>query len=108
MTSSRNLYRFKFNDEVPLLEAECLLLVAMIAVENIYSRAQVRLNARFGLDHMRRVIEVDGSTDLGRALASAYASLLIKGFGEEEFRVEHAEPQTCSKSARQFSESAGR
>lgn len=80
-------YRFEFQASVPLEEAEMSLHLAMIALEGLFGRAGVRLDARYGLDSPGCALIVDGSTPLGESLVRVFTALLIREFGDDRFTV---------------------
>jgi hypothetical protein len=80
-------YRFDFDGEIPIAEAELTLHLAVFAVEGLFGQARVRLDAGYHLDEPRRAIIVDGGTEVGRALVRVFASLLLREFGEQAFTV---------------------
>ena len=84
-------YLFRILNPIPLADLEAMLVVAMSAADGIHGRAQVRLDARFGLDREHRTCHMDASTEVGRTLAHVFTELLTRGFGEEAFRVERVE-----------------
>lgn len=81
------VYRFTFDPQVPLTEAEMSLHLAIIAVEGIYGQAQVRLDARYRLDAPNAAIVVDATTPVGEALVRVFTTLITKEFGEDAFCV---------------------
>ena len=84
---TENVYRFKFEPSVPIVEAELTLHLAMYAIEGLYGQARVRLEAAYHLDAERRTILVDGGTEVGAALVKVFTRLLIREFGEDGFHV---------------------
>ena len=87
------IHRYRLGDEVPLDDAEGSLLLAVLAVESLYGRSAVRLDAAFCLDRRRRVCVVDAATEVGRAVSLIFVGFLTTEFGEESFRVERAGEQ---------------
>lgn len=90
---SREIYRYRFNDSVPLQEAEGSLLLAVLAAECLYGRSPVRMDAAFKLDRGKRACVVDAASEVGRAIARIFTGFLTHQFGEEAFRVERL-PET--------------
>lgn len=88
----RDIYRYRFYESIPLREAEESLLLAVLAVESLYGRSPVRLDAAFLLDREKRSCVVDAGSEVGRAIARIFTGFLTRQFGEESFRVERAEP----------------
>ena len=82
-----DIYRFEFDREVALEEAEMSLHLAMFAVEGLFGQARVRLDAGYHLDDPRHAIIVDGSSEVGMAVVRVFTGLSLREFGEESFRV---------------------
>jgi hypothetical protein len=80
-------YRFEFGPTVPTVEAEMSLHLALIAVEGLFGRPAVRLDARYRLLEPERAIAVDCSSPVGAALVRVFTALLIKEFGDNAFDV---------------------
>jgi hypothetical protein len=80
-------YRFELTPAVPLAEAEMSLHLAMMALEGLFGRAGVRLDARYRLDKAGTAITVDGSSQVGESLVRVFAALLIREFGDDSFGV---------------------
>ena len=93
------IYRFEFEPAVPLAEAEMSLHLAMIALEGLFGRAGVRLEARYRLDEAGRAIVVDGSTQVGESLVRVFAALLIREFGDDSFSVSRGPKRQLSEVA---------
>lgn len=87
---TRDRYRYQFDDSVPLSEVEKWLLLSVLAAESLYGRSPVRLEAAFCLDRQRRSCVVDGTSEVGRAIARIFTGFLTHQFGESAFRVERA------------------
>ena len=85
---TQDVYRYRFTDKVALHEAEESLLLAVLAVESLYGRSPVRLDAAFCLDREARSCVVDAGSEVGRAIARIFTGFLTRQFGEEAFRVE--------------------
>ena len=85
------VYRFELEAEVPLLEAEMSLHLAMVAVEGLLGQAAVRLQTSYHVDEPRSAIIVDGTTDAGEALVRVFTGFLIREFGEDAFQVRRLE-----------------
>lgn len=85
---NKDAYRYRFNQELPLQEVEDSLLLAVLAVENLYGRSLVRLDAAFLLDRQERTCELEAGTEVGRAIARIFTGFLSQQFGEQSFRIE--------------------
>jgi hypothetical protein len=82
-----NVYRFVFDQEVSLTEAEQTLLLASFATEGLLGQAQVRLDFGYFIDESRCTIIVDGSTEVGYAIVQIFTGLVLREFGEQAFTV---------------------
>lgn len=84
----RQVYHYRFNGAVSLGEVEESLLLAVLAVESLYGRSPVRLDAAFCLDRDKRSCVVDAGSEVGRAIARIFTGFVTRQFGEDAFRVE--------------------
>ena len=89
----RDCYRYRFDDSIPLLEAEKWLLLSVLAAESLYGRSPVRLDAAFCLDRQQRSCVVDATSEVGRAIALILTGFLTHQFGESAFRVDRVGSQ---------------
>lgn len=97
---TRHAYRYQFADSVPPERIEETLLLVLVAVEGLHGRSPLRLDAAFRLDRAARSCVVDASTEVGRALARIFTSLLSEQVGEEAFRVERVSDHNQDGAAR--------
>ena len=81
-------YHYRFEEGVPLQEVEESLLLTVLAVESLYGRSPVRMDAAFCLDRAQRSCVVDAGSEVGRAIARIFTGFMSQQFGEEAFRVE--------------------
>ena len=86
--------RFQFDHNISLNDAEMSLHLAMFAVEGLFGRARVRLDAEYELNEQDHVIDVDGSTEVGAMIARVFTGLLLREFGEDSFRIQRVNPTT--------------
>ena len=84
---STEVHRFKFEQSIPLEEAEMTLHLASYAVEGLFGQARVRLDFSYFVDEPRGTIIVDGTTEVGAAVVRIFTGLVIREFGEEAFQV---------------------
>ena len=82
------VFRFSLSANASLDEAEMTLQLATFAAEGLFGTAQVRLDFGYHVDADRRVVLVDGSTEVGATVAQIFTGLLLREFGEDSFRVE--------------------
>jgi hypothetical protein len=85
------VFRFVFQEDVSLVDAELSLHLAIFAVEGLFGVARVRLEVSYHVEESRRVIIVDGSNEVGGALVRVFANLLLREFGEDSFRVDRVD-----------------
>ena len=83
-----DIFRFEFEPSVPLTDTEMSLHLALFAVEGVFGRANVRLDAEYQIDEPHRVIVVDGTTEVGALVVRVFTRLLLREYGEDAFRVE--------------------
>ncbi len=95
-----DVFRFRFALDVPLEEAEMTLQLATFAAEGLFGQARVRLDVSYHLDQPRNVILVDGTTEVGAAVARIFTGLLLREFDEESFQVERL-AQICELKPRE-------
>lgn len=84
----RERYRYTFEHEVALLDVECSLILAEIAVESLHGEAQTRMDARHRLVEERRFCEVAADTTVGRDLNRIFCGFLRREFPPTAFHVE--------------------
>ena len=96
---TQDIYRYRFGESMVLHEAEESLLLAVLAVESLYGRSPVRLDAAFCLDREKRSCVVDAGSEVGRAIARIFTGFLTRQFGEEAFRVERLAGLTSESAA---------
>jgi hypothetical protein len=84
----REIYRYRFERDVPLKAARESLLLAVIAAECLHGETQVRLDASYRFSRQRRSCVIDASTDVGRDISRLFTGLAIREFGEDAFQVE--------------------
>jgi len=82
-----NAYRFEFDRNVPLSDAEESLFLAASAVEGIFGRARVQLDFAYHIDEPRSVITVDAASDVGTTVTRVFTGFLLREHGEGAFRV---------------------
>ena len=88
---NRTVYRFTFSSRADLAEAEATLHLALLAAEGLFGRARVRLDVRYDVDERRRLIVVDGATEIGAVVTRMFTGLLLREFGDDAFRTHRAE-----------------
>lgn len=84
-------YRFEFEPHVSLSDAEASLHLALFAIEGIFGRAQVRLDARYELDEDGHAVVLDTTSLVGETALRVFTGLLLREFGEDAFRVRRAD-----------------
>jgi hypothetical protein len=86
MTS--DLYRFRFNADLPVDEIEDTLALAVIATEGLHGESQTLLDAGHAYDPAARSCVIDASSDVGRDLNRLFAGFLRREFGPNSFWIE--------------------
>lgn len=80
-------YLYSFRQNVPMDEVEDSLLLAALATESLFGKPLMRMECRFRFELRRRICTIDGSTPVGRALASIFTGFLGNEFGDQGFRL---------------------
>ena len=89
------IYRYAFSPDLTPRDIEETLAIAIIAVENLYSKAQTRQDVSYRVDHEQRICVIDADTAVGRDLARSFTGFLTREYGERAFRVQRVtEPTT--------------
>lgn len=83
-------FRFQFEHDVSLTEAEQTLHLALYAVEGLFGEARVRLELSYRMDEPGDAILVNGGSDVGEAVVKIFTGLLLREFGADAFRVRPA------------------
>jgi hypothetical protein len=81
------VYRFTWEPNVSLNEAELTLHLAGYAVEGLFGQTRVRLDFSYFVDAPRRTIFIDGTTEVGAAIVKVFMGLAFREFGENAFQV---------------------
>lgn len=85
---NRELYRYKFDSDVPIRDIEDSLCLAVLTTECLYGRSLIKLDACFCLNRKKRSCVVDAATEVGCTIARIFTGFLSREFGEETFKVE--------------------
>ncbi len=86
------LYRYRFAEEVDLVQAEGTLLLATLAAQGLYGEARVRMDMAYAADRTIGVIVVDAGTDVGDAVNAIFTAFLAMEFGRGAFSVRAVAP----------------
>lgn len=89
---TRDNFRFHFESDIPLDEAEMSLHLSLFAVEGLFGQARVRLDAGYALDAEAHALVIDASTEVGSAIVRVFTALLVREFGDDAFEVERVDP----------------
>jgi len=81
------LYKYRFNDDVPPQDLEESLLLAVLAVECLLGESRVRLDARYCLRAKDGVCVIDAGSDVGRDINRIFTGFVSREFGRDAFRV---------------------
>lgn len=96
---THGVFRFQFDPLVPLAEAETTLHLAMYAVEGLFGRVRVRLEAAYHADEPRNVLIVDGTALVGAVLVAVFTSLALHEFGDDAVHVRRVGPAMTPQAA---------
>ena len=96
-TMTINVYRFEFDRDVSLIEAEETAQLAGMAVEGLFSTARVLMDFNYHVDEPHRTIFIDGTTEVGDAIVKVFTALALREFGEDAFRIRRIEERSTVK-----------
>lgn len=88
---SRDVYRYRFQQDLPFTEVFSILNLAIVAIESLYGESRSRLDARFSDDPISHTITIDASTDVGQNLNEVFVGFARQEFGDGAFRVERVD-----------------
>ena len=81
------VFRFSFDQHVPIEDAEMTLHLAMLAAEGLFGKPRVAMEFRYEIQPFDNVIDIDGESEVGVAVARIFAGLLLREFGDSAFRI---------------------
>lgn len=88
---TKTVYRYYFDDHDDFEEAELFLDMAFIVAECLHGEVLVRHSARYFGNPKKLGIVVAASDEIGECIARVLTGLLIRGLGEENFRVDRVQ-----------------
>ena len=94
-----NAYRFVFEPQIVLEEAEMTLQLAIFAAEGLFGAARVRLDFGYYVDEPSRTIIVAGTTEVGETIVKIFTGLALREFGEDAFRIRRMEVNQTTKAS---------
>ena len=84
---SKTVYRYQFEPDVPLEEAETSLVLAIIAAEALHGQPAVRLSLRYLFGEEKHACVIDGDNDVARQVVLIFTQFLIRQFGDDAFQI---------------------
>jgi hypothetical protein len=87
----RSVYRFTFAEDADMDEVERTLILAILAVGCLCGETAIRLDAGYAINADERVVVLDGSTDIGCAVARVFIGFCTREFGDDTFAVARAD-----------------
>ena len=88
---NKTIYHYQIKDGILMDAVKDSLLISIMAVESLFGRSRINLEARFRLEKVNRVCIIDVGTLIGETIARVFTGLLIREFGEQGFKVERME-----------------
>jgi len=88
---NKTIYQYQIKDGILMDAVKDSLLISIMAVESLFGRSRINLEARFRLEKVNRVCIIDVGTLIGETIARVFTGLLIREFGEQGFKVERME-----------------
>ena len=84
---SKTVYRYQFEPDVPLEEAETSLVLAIIAAEALHGQPAVRLSLRYLFGEEKRACVIDGDNEVAHQVVLIFTQFLLRQFGDDAFQV---------------------
>lgn len=84
---SKTVYRFQFEEDVPLEEAETSLVLAIIAAEALHGQPAVRLSLRYLFSEEKRACAVTADNEVARQVVMIFIQFLLRQFDDDAFQV---------------------
>ena len=81
------IYRFEFDEPVPMTDVESTLHLAVLGAEGLFGEASVRMDGAYSIDEKRRVCVVDARNEVGRSICQIFTGYLGREIGGDTFRV---------------------
>ncbi|QDU94518.1 hypothetical protein [Lignipirellula cremea] len=88
---TRRIYRFDFPAHVDIKDVQASMVLALFAVESLYGRARIRLEAGQYIDREAKSCVIDADTEVGTDLARLFTGFLSREYGDDGFRVSSVE-----------------
>jgi hypothetical protein len=82
------IYRYTFQESVPVEEVEDTLVLAIIATESLHGEGQVLLDMVHTFDAPTRSCVIDAGTPVGRDVNKLFLGLVSREFGRGSFQVD--------------------
>ena len=93
------IYRFEFDEPVPMTDVETTLHLAILGADAMFGESSVRMDGAYSIDERRRVCIVDARNEVGRSICQLLTGYLTKEFGPDAFRVRPARQSSQSSVA---------
>ncbi|MFB3882533.1 MAG: hypothetical protein ACE149_14795 [Armatimonadota bacterium] len=82
------VYRFEFDESVPMAGVSSSMAVALFAAEGLCPAVLIHLGFAYTLDEERHCLVADARSWAGQLVTRIFAALLLREFGETAFRAE--------------------
>jgi hypothetical protein len=91
------IYRYSFDDSVPVDEIEQTLTLSIVGVESLHGTSVMLLDVRHLFDAARRAVVIQADTEAGRDLARLFMGYLSQELSLERFKVDRMPPEAPTK-----------
>jgi len=88
---SKEIYRYRFTENVSLRDIEETLLLAVLAAESLHGQSRVRLDVAYCIEEGKRACVIDAGTQVGRDISRIFTGFAMCEFGADAFQVERIE-----------------
>ncbi len=81
------IYTYQFDKSLSVNAIKETLLLAVIGAEGIHGATQLKLDNPIKFEKQGRLVTLDASTNIGKAIARIFTNLLQRQFPENNFQV---------------------
>lgn len=85
------VYMYLLGESISAGQAESRMFLAAVNAENVFGKAQMRLDATFRYERHGHVAWIDANTEVGKVIAKLFIAYISKEFGGDACKVRHVE-----------------
>ena len=96
------VYRYQFPSEIPFVDIEAGVVLALFATCSLHGESQTRMDAAHVVFEESRTVVIEADTDVGRDLNRLFCGFVTREFGENAFDVERFACEAESASGKPY------